>query len=105
MNQQIVCGIGNVYKSEILFLASVNPWRTVAQVSDETIQRVLEMARGLMRKNLDGRPRRTRFGHDGTNQWVYGRSGESCLKCGERIAMCRQGDLGRSTYWCPECQG
>jgi endonuclease-8 len=104
MNQTIVCGIGNVYKSELLFLERVNPFCQVGQLSDTQLGQLIHHARSLLRRNLGGQPRRTRFGRDGHRVWVYGRSGQACFVCGTRIRMQHQGDLGRSTYWCPECQ-
>jgi endonuclease VIII len=104
LNQTIVCGLGNVYKSELLFLLRLHPLLPVGRLTDDELRQLLRRARELMRKNLAGYPRRTRFGRDGQRQWVYGRSGEPCLVCGDRIEMRRQGDLGRSTYWCPTCQ-
>lgn len=104
MNQTIVCGIGNVYKSEVLFLRRLNPFLRGQQLSDDEIRDVLQTAQQLMRRNLAGSPRRTRFGRDGQRLWVYGRSGQPCLKCATPIQIRRQGDLGRTTYWCPDCQ-
>jgi endonuclease-8 len=104
MNQTVVCGIGNVYKSEMLFLARVSPFVTVGQLSDECLQQLVQTARRLMKKNLEGYPRRTRIGRDGNRVWVYRRSGQPCFVCGTRIKSTRQGDLGRSTFWCSGCQ-
>jgi endonuclease-8 len=105
MNQTIVCGIGNVYKSEVLFLTEVNPFVAVAELSDEILAQIVHSAKIWMTKNLDRSPRQTRFGLDGTRLWVYGRSGKTCFACGQRIRVSRQGDLGRTTFWCPGCQG
>lgn len=104
MNQSIVSGIGNVYKSEVLFLERVDPFAPVGSLVDAKLRAILGCARELLRRNLDGRPRRTRFGRDGQRKWVYRRRGDPCLVCGEPVRMRRQGDLGRSTYWCPACQ-
>lgn len=106
MLQSIVAGIGNVYKSETLFLEKVSPFRTIASLDDATLQRVLKRARDLMRRNLVPGPRRTTFGSfAGSKYWVYERSGQHCLKCDAKIGMRRQGSSLRSTYFCPECQG
>lgn len=103
--QSIVAGIGNIYKSETLFLERVSPFATVAELDDATLGRLLERARRLMRLNLAG-PRRTTFGSfAGQKHFVYERSGQHCLKCDTKIRMLRQGTLQRSTYFCPECQG
>lgn len=105
MRQSIVAGIGNVYKSETLFLEKVSPFVSVAALDDATLHRILKRARELMRRNLRPGPRRTTFGsHASDNYWVYERSGKHCLKCDARVGMRRQGALQRSTYFCPDCQ-
>lgn len=104
MNQTILSGIGNVYKSETLFAVRCNPFVPVGKLSDVQIATIVKTARELMLRNLSGYPRRTRFAADGRRLWVYNRSGERCMVCGASIRMRRQGDLGRSTYWCPDCQ-
>lgn len=104
MNQTVMAGVGNVYKSESLFLSQINPWLTVNQLSDEQLLAYLALTRELMHRNRGRGMRTTRFGGPGPRQWVYGRQGQPCLKCGAAIQMRRQGDSGRSTYWCPECQ-
>lgn len=104
LDQRIVSGIGNVYKSEVLFLEQLCPRRPVKDFSDDQLQQLVKRARKLMRSNLAGYPRRTRRGQDGSRIWVYGRQGQPCLKCGDMVVMERQGQLGRSTYWCPTCQ-
>jgi endonuclease VIII len=104
MNQTLCCGIGNVYKSELLFLENIDPFAPVATLGDTALQDLLELARELMQFNLQGSKRTTRFEGDGGKLWVYGRRGESCYLCGATIRLRRQGDLGRTTYWCPECQ-
>jgi endonuclease-8 len=104
IQQSIVAGIGNVYKSETLFIEKVSPFVTVDSLDDATLERLLKRARELMRRNLKG-PRRTTFGtFAGTPYFVYERSGQHCLKCDAKIRMLRQGSLQRSTYFCPECQ-
>ena len=104
MNQTIVCGIGNVYKSEVLFIARVHPFQTVGTLSDEQILQIVRTAIECMQRNLDGYPRRTRLGLSGGRTWVYGRQGKRCFVCGEPIRLRRQGELGRTTCWCPRCQ-
>ena len=101
MNQAIVSGIGNVYKSELLFLAGIHPLTRVADLSSEALGSIVTQARKLLKRNVLDGPRRTRFCGDGIHKWVYGRAGQACLKCGETIRLTRQGDLGRTTYFCP----
>ena len=104
MDQSIVCGIGNIYKSEGLFVVRLSPFDRVESCSDADLNQLLTRTRQLMLRNRHGSRRRTRMGPDGASKWVYGRSGEPCLECGELIQMRRQSELGRSTYWCPQCQ-
>jgi endonuclease VIII len=103
LNQAIVCGVGNVYKSEALFLTGRDPFAPVSSLTDEQLAELIRTSRDLMLRNLQSFPRTTRF-EAGEKQWVYGRKDQPCFKCGTPIAMRRQGDLGRSTYWCPGCQ-
>lgn len=104
MNQTIASGIGNVYKSETLFLGRINPWTAVGKITDQRLSEYLVLAHRLMRRNRRGGKRTTRNWGDGDRLWVYRRAGKSCLKCGAKVEMSRQGDLARSTYWCPGCQ-
>jgi endonuclease VIII len=103
MAQDVACGIGNVYKSESLFLERLDPFRPVSASSDETLRALMLRARRLMLSNLTGYPRITHRAPGG-RYWVYGRMDEPCFVCGEPLRMRRQGDAGRSTYWCPGCQ-
>lgn len=104
MRQSAVAGIGNVYKSELLFLARLDPFMRIDALAPERLHALLEQARELMQRNVDGRgPRRTRF-EGRARLWVYERSGRPCRECGTLIEMRRQGELARSTYYCPQCQ-
>ncbi|TWT97089.1 Endonuclease 8 1 [Botrimarina colliarenosi] len=104
MNQTIAAGIGNVYKSETLFIARINPWTRVGELCDERLLNYLSESRRLMRLNRGPGRRVTRFRDDGKRHWVYGRRGEPCYECGTTITLRRQGDAGRTTYWCATCQ-
>lgn len=104
MSQSLVCGIGNIYKSEVLFVMRFDPFAPVARYADDELTEMLAAARRLMRLNCNGGARVTRFGSDAGRHWMYGRSGQPCPKCGATIQLRRQGDAGRTTYWCPACQ-
>jgi endonuclease-8 len=104
MNQTIVCGIGNIYKSELLFLMGFDPFAPVGLFRDDELAAMVAKARSLMRRNVAGHERQTRFRGDGRLLWAYGRSGQSCYKCGARLELRRQGEAGRTTSWCPTCQ-
>ena len=102
--QGVVAGIGNIYKSETLFLAGVSPFTRVAALDDAALAVILRIARELMRSNLGTATRTTRSALDGGRYWVYRRSGAPCRKCATLMRMRRQGLGGRSSYWCPSCQ-
>lgn len=101
MRQDVVGGIGNVYKSELLFLAKLDPFAPVSEVSDDALTALFADARRLMKRNLGTSMRTTRKRYEG-RLWVYGRSTELCRTCGEPVAMKKQ--EGRSTYFCASCQ-
>lgn len=104
MDQEVLAGIGNVYKSEVLFITETSPFARVADLDDRRLLALVTTARDLMRRNVGGRRRTTPRGRIASDYWVYGRSGEPCMRCGARIQMQRQNPLARSSYYCPECQ-
>ena len=104
LDQSIAAGIGNVYKSEILFLERVSPFDAVASLDDDTLRRLLRTARRVMRQNVGTGRRRTTPGSRASALWVYDRAGRPCARCGTPIRRAFQGPHARSTYWCPTCQ-
>jgi endonuclease-8 len=106
LDQRALTGIGNVYKNEVCFIERVSPWRAVGELDDETLQRLVVTARDLLRKNAGG-GRRVTTGAPmrGRELWIYGRAGRPCRRCGTLVQSRRQGQLPRTTYWCPTCQG
>ncbi len=112
LDQRALAGIGNVYKSEILFLGRIDPWALVGDLPDETLIRAIATARRLLLANADRRhgPERVTTGGGRTAAggplWVYDRAGRPCRRCGTPIARRAQGsELPRLTFWCPRCQG
>ena len=104
--QRALAGVGNVFKSEILFLERVNPFMRVGDVPDEVLRRVVAQSRRLLVANRGPNLRQTRATLDpGGRIWVYRRSGRPCYECRTPIHMRRQGEGARSTYFCPRCQG
>jgi endonuclease-8 len=105
LDQRVAAGIGNVYKSELMFLAGCPPSCTLGAADDDLLATLYTQAAALLQANLGGGPRATRPNHDGHGHlWVYGRAGQPCLRCGASV---RRGLLGlrpRSTYWCDGCQ-
>lgn len=113
LNQRVLAGIGNVFKSEILFISRVHPHAPVAALSDEVLQRIIGTAAAQLRSNVRSRSRRlapapgrrtTGSLHPDKGLWVYGRAGEPCRRCGTAIRLDKRGTDARLTYWCPHCQ-
>lgn len=107
LNQRVVSGIGNEYKSELLFIARINPFKRVRDLSDDDLARILKHARKIMVANVAKRSpaRITTFSLDPrAQQYVFGRGRKPCRKCGTPIEFAKQGRDARGTYWCPRCQ-
>ncbi len=104
LDQVALAGIGNVYKSEVLFLCGVAPTARVAALDDATLERLIDTARQLLRRNLGPGPRRTTSGLSREALHVYGRARRPCPRCGTLVERIVQGEQVRSTYFCPRCQ-
>jgi endonuclease-8 len=114
LNQRAVAGLGNVYKSEVLFACGVNPFLEAGSLSDDDLTRLLGMARRFLRANVvegvapmttyAGYRRTTNRDNPSERLWVYGRGGKPCRRCGTPISVRSQGANARSTYWCENCQ-
>jgi endonuclease-8 len=104
LDQTALAGIGNVYRSEVLFLCGVSPFTRVRDLDDPTVDRLVAKAGELLRRNLGPGPRRTTSALSPVRLWVYRRSREPCRKCGTPIERMVQGEQVRSTYFCPACQ-
>jgi endonuclease-8 len=114
LDQRVLAGIGNVYKSEVLFACGVYPFADVGQLSDEQVRGLLTTARKFLRANVTeglaamttylGFRRTTRRDDPSARLWVYGRAGEPCRRCGSAILIDKRGKDARLTYWCPRCQ-
>jgi endonuclease-8 len=116
LHQEVMAGVGNVFKSEICFVTGLNPFRKVATLAREQADEAIAVARRLVAANVledsgdaivtyGGRKRRTTHESDpGASLWVYGRDGEPCRRCGEPIRRRIQGPDARVTFWCERCQ-
>src|SRR5262249_47665874 len=91
LDQRVMAGIGNIYKSETLFACGIHPFARVDALSDDDLQRIVKKARAILQRSTRQRPRFQ----------VYQRGGQPCRKCGTRIEFRKE---VRSTYWCPKCQ-
>ena len=109
LDQRVVCGIGNIYRCEALFLERHHPWTARRALSDEALVGLVRRAAQLMQANLGTAAARTgsrgrEFGAGGDRTWVYRRAGLGCRVCGDSIRARGQGPLARRAYWCPVCQ-
>lgn len=126
LDQRVAAGIGNVYKSEVLWLERQSPFTPATALTDERLTALYVRARELMRQNLGPGPRRTRGarepapdphtgpaplrprggprGGHGERYWAYGRARRPCERCRTPLATVVQGAQLRRTYYCPVCQ-
>ena len=105
LDQRNLAGIGTYFAAEMLFLRGIDPWRRVGDVSD--LEALVKLGHRLLDAN------KTRPGHvttgdtrPGRENWVYGRAGRTCRRCGTVISRGEQGPPGqeRLRFWCPACQ-
>jgi endonuclease-8 len=95
LDQRLVAGIGNVWRSEALWRARLSPWLSAGAASAEELRALVADTSELMRASVAGvRPPRQ----------VYRRAGRPCRRCGGLIRSRGQGDENRIAYWCPGCQ-
>ncbi|PJI98850.1 DNA-(apurinic or apyrimidinic site) lyase [Acidovorax sp. 69] len=107
---RLVVGVGNIYASEVLFLAGIRPTTVSSRIGAERVRRLFDAIRVVLARavemggstlrdfsNADGMA-----GHFQTTANVYGRDGAPCTVCGTAIKTIRQGQ--RSSYFCPRCQ-
>jgi endonuclease-8 len=116
LDQTVLAGIGNVFKSEICFVRGLNPFRAVGTLMREDAAATIATAQKLLNANVledsgdlivtfRAQQRRTTHASDpSASLWVYGRAGEPCRRCGEPIRRRTQGEDARVTFWCPCCQ-
>ncbi|MGE4425898.1 MAG: DNA-formamidopyrimidine glycosylase family protein [Solirubrobacteraceae bacterium] len=97
LDQRTVAGFGNVWKSEACHLVGLDPWRPLAQTTDDELRHLLVTVEPLMKRcAVDGTGHRPKA--------VYGRRDRRCERCGDTIVSRKMGDDNRNTWWCPGCQ-
>ncbi len=116
LDQRVLAGVGNVFKSEICLVNGLNPFRKVGTLTRAEATAAIASAQRLLKANVledsgdtivtfRGQQRRTTHASDpGASLWVYGRADEPCRRCGELIRRRIQGADARVTFWCPRCQ-
>ena len=115
LNQRVLAGLGNVYKSEVCFAARVHPFRQMSTITTDEMLQMADVSQRYMKANVldgsgdgiitySGNRRTTNNANREERLWVYGRRGKECRRCGGTIEYRKQGSGARSTYWCPDCQ-
>ncbi|HKH07831.1 MAG TPA: zinc finger domain-containing protein, partial [Agromyces sp.] len=113
MDQNVVAGIGNVYRAELLFRARQNPHTPGRQVPEEHVRHLwqdwgkllrigVETGQMMTMDDLDPDAYRAAMANRADRHWVYKREGLPCRVCGTNIALEEMG--ARKLYWCPYCQ-
>ncbi|WP_422114943.1 DNA-formamidopyrimidine glycosylase family protein [Brachybacterium sp. UNK5269] len=110
LDQQVLAGIGNIYRSELCFLRRIHPAAPTAAAGD--LGEMVDLAHRLLALNADRTVRVTTggmLGRDG-DLWVYGRGGRQCRRCRTRIERGElaeprlEGTEPRVLWFCPRCQ-
>lgn len=105
---QVIAGIGNIYASEILYAAGIDPRRPANTLKDQELKELLHHIKMVLRKAVKHRGttfsdyRDEKDGRGGFKPKIYGREGLPCKVCGKKIERITQG--GRSTFYCLRCQ-
>ncbi|MEI5583015.1 MULTISPECIES: Fpg/Nei family DNA glycosylase [unclassified Agromyces] len=113
MDQNVVSGIGNVYRAELLFRAKQNPHTPGRLVPEEHVRHLwrdwskllrigVETGQMMTMDDLDADAWRAAMADRADRHWVYKREGLPCRVCGTHIVMEEMG--ARKLYWCPYCQ-
>lgn len=104
LDQRIACGIGNIYRSEVLFLHGIAPPTDAGDLDADTWRALFSTSARLLRANLDTTARTTVPGAPAGSLWVYGRAGAACRRCATAIVSHHLGDHARIVFHCPACQ-
>ena len=110
MNSHMVVGVGNIYASEALFKAGINPKRKAGSVSLARFGKLVDAIKTTLKKSIEkgGTTLKDFTGEDGQPGYfaqellVYGRTNENCTVCKKPIKQFTQ--QARSTFYCPQCQ-
>ncbi len=103
LDQRVACGVGNVYRCEVLWACEMNPHAPVGSLEPADCRELVATAARLLRHNLSDPGRIAVPGVRG-GLAVYGRNGQRCVRCGDTIEVRRAGEHARLLYSCPGCQ-
>lgn len=103
LDQRVMCGVGNVFRCELLWACEIHPWAHVGSLKRGECRELVMLASEMILANLDYTPRGTAAEFSGSLA-VYGRQGKLCHRCGDVIKVTHHGEAHRVLYWCPNCQ-
>lgn len=110
IDQNIIAGIGNIYASEILFKAKVNPYKNVNALMDEDLKKIIKATRSILKKSItlggttikDHTQPNGKLGYFKQKLQVYGKKNKKCNICNKMLVMAYISK--RSTFYCNQCQ-
>jgi endonuclease VIII len=102
LDQHVASGLGNVFRSEVLWASRQHPFASVSMLARRDMERVVSAMVRVLRAHV--RPMQTSGQAPTASLAVYGRNGQRCQRCGDTIEVRRVGEHGRLLYWCPGCQ-
>ncbi|MCR4341704.1 MAG: bifunctional DNA-formamidopyrimidine glycosylase/DNA-(apurinic or apyrimidinic site) lyase [Gemmatimonadaceae bacterium] len=106
MDQHRLAGVGNIYASEALWRAKIDPSRSARTVSRKEAELLRDAIVSVLGESIELRGTTIRDYAEGAfadKLDAYNRAGEPCRRCGTRIVLTHAID-GRATYFCPRCQ-
>jgi endonuclease-8 len=114
MEQDVMAGVGNIFRAEVLFRARQSPFTPGREVPAKVVRTMWKELEPLMRAGMVDRRIVTTLAKDrvsrtgpvlvGDEHYVYRRNGQDCRVCGTKVRK-REGFAGRNLFWCPGCQG
>ncbi|WP_394162147.1 DNA-formamidopyrimidine glycosylase family protein [Galactobacter valiniphilus] len=121
LDQRIIAGIGNVFRSEVLFAARLSPFVAVGEASASVLTRLIDIAGDQLQANAGRASRRTTGPASRERYWVYGRAGRPCPRSHATVLGATLADpqlardfvggdsrdlrsVARDVFWCPRCQ-
>ena len=110
IDQNIIAGIGNIYASEILFKAKINPFKNVNALMDEDLKTIIKATRSILKKSItlggttikDHSQPNGKLGYFKQKLQVYGKKNKKCNICNKMLVMAYISK--RSTFYCNQCQ-
>jgi len=113
MEQDVIAGVGNIFRAEVLFRARQSPFTPGREVPAKVVKTMWKELGPLMRAGMVDRRIVTTLAKDrdhktgpvqvGDEHYVYRRNGKPCRVCGTKV-MKLEGFAGRNLFWCPVCQ-